>query len=213
MAIQVDNCTEILSHHTKSTWLLRHVMTSFNLRRMAPCLVVVIITYTAIGTLYCNCVYFCLHFPSCTMHLQLSFMQSTAVTIELMYAFVKITLFANQKSSLHYIMFDDLWFLWLCRMFRNNLVNVTILGRIYWVQNVIWFHLQIVPATFFFPIITQRAVYINVLGFSCEVSAIFVRFWIFMANSSKNLQYKMSRSCVQGEGSYSYGWTHRQRET
>jgi len=83
MAIQVDNCTDIWNHHTNSTWLLRHVITNFSLRRMAPCLFVVIIKYTAIGTAYCNCVYFYLNSPSCTMLLQLGLMQSTAVTIEL----------------------------------------------------------------------------------------------------------------------------------
>jgi hypothetical protein len=106
-------------------------------------------------------------------------------------------------------MIDGLWFLWLCRIFRNDLVKVTILGRTYLARNIFWFRRQIASATFSFPIITQRAVYINILGCSCKVSDIFVRFWIFMANINKSLQYQMSRRCVQGERSYSYGRTHR----
>lgn len=77
-------------------WLLRHLMTNFSLRRMAPYFFVVIIKYTAIGTVYCKCMYFCLNYPSYKMHLHFSFMQSTAKNTELSYALVKIIRRANQ---------------------------------------------------------------------------------------------------------------------
>jgi hypothetical protein len=88
-----------------------------------------------------------------------------------------------------------------------------------WAWNICWFCLQIVYAAFFSPIITQRALYINLLGCSCEVSDIFVRFWIFVANFNKSFQYRMSRRCVYrgwadiDTYTHTHTHTHRQTET
>jgi hypothetical protein len=106
--------------------------------------------------------------------------------------------FPTCKSNPLCVLFEHLYSVRLCHIFRNSFVNGTILGEIYLTWNACFvFSTKFILSFFFISGSSKRGIIINGLGFYviCLVlSQEYHQNWIFSKNFNGSHKYKQSKS-------------------